>query len=186
MTNANSPAPVALELVNPQGETIGQAEKLSAHTQPGTLHRAFSVFLFTPDGRMLLQRRALTKYHSAGVWSNTCCGHPYPGEDPAAAATRRTREELGLAPDGLRPAGTVVYRHPDEASGLVEHEYNHLFVGTTYRQPRPDPAEVHETAFVDAAELSALRQRAPFSAWFPTVLAAALPEIRRTAPAGGW
>ncbi|MEU3828015.1 isopentenyl-diphosphate Delta-isomerase [Streptomyces sp. NPDC029080] len=179
-------APVLLEVVTPQGETIGEAEKLSVHRQPGTLHRAFSVFLFAPDGRMLLQRRALTKYHSAGVWSNTCCGHPHPGEDPAAAATRRTREELGLTPRGLRAAGTVVYHHADEASGLVEHEYNHLFVGVTSLAPQPDPAEVHETALVDAAGLGALRRRAPFSAWFPTVLAAALPEIRRTAPAGGW
>ncbi|MGJ7416631.1 isopentenyl-diphosphate Delta-isomerase [Streptomyces cinereoruber] len=174
-----------LELVTPDGETTGSAEKLSAHAFPGTLHRAFSVFLLAPDGRLLLQRRALTKYHWAGVWSNSCCGHPHPGEDPARAAARRTAEELGVRPDGLRPAGTVLYRYGDEASGLVEHEYNHLFVGALTGTPAPDPAEVHETALVDAAELADLRARTPFSAWFPAVLDAALPEIRRTAP-GGW
>jgi isopentenyl-diphosphate delta-isomerase len=77
---ANSSAgPIMLELVDEDGTTIGTAEKLSAHVAPGRLHRAFSVFLFDEKGRLLLQRRALGKYHSPGVWSNTCCGHPYPG-----------------------------------------------------------------------------------------------------------
>ncbi|MEU1779065.1 isopentenyl-diphosphate Delta-isomerase [Streptomyces abikoensis] len=185
MNTANATSTM-LELVNMQGETIGQAEKLSAHAHPGTLHRAFSVFLFTQDGRMLLQRRASTKYHSAGMWSNTCCGHPFPGEDPQMAAVRRVGEELGLSGVPLEPAGTVVYRHGDEASGLVEYEYNHLFVGVEDRAPSPAPDEVGETALVTADGLAALRADRPFSAWFPTVLAAALPGIRRTIPDGGW
>lgn len=89
---------IMLELVDENGTTIGTAEKLAAHQAPGQLHRAFSVFLFDEQGRLLLQRRALGKYHSPGVWSNTCCGHPYPGEAPFAAAARRTYEELGLSP----------------------------------------------------------------------------------------
>lgn len=179
-------ASTMLELVTPDGRTIGHAEKLSAHVHPGTLHRAFSVFLLAPDGKMLLQRRALTKYHSAGVWSNTCCGHPYPGEAPDVAALRRTAEELGITPARLWSAGTVVYHHSDEASGLVEYEYNHLFVGVDDQLPAPDSDEVHETAYVTAAELKSLRAEQPFSAWFPTVLSAALPGIRQLAPAGGW
>ncbi|MBV9025995.1 MAG: isopentenyl-diphosphate Delta-isomerase [Streptomycetaceae bacterium] len=169
---------IMLELVDESGVTIGTAEKLSAHLPPGRLHRAFSVFLFDDDGRVLMQRRALGKYHSPGVWSNTCCGHPYPGEHPFVAAARRTSEELGIAPVLLREAGTVQYNHPDPASGLVEQEYNHLFVGLVRAEPRPDPAEVAETAFVTPEELEKLRVSTTLSSWFWTVLDAARPAMR--------
>ncbi|KUJ71013.1 isopentenyl-diphosphate delta-isomerase [Streptomyces albus subsp. albus] len=179
--------PVLLELVDEDGTTIGTAEKLAAHQPPGLLHRAFSVFLFDTRGRLLLQRRALGKYHSPGVWSNTCCGHPYPGEPPFVAAARRTGEELGVAPALLREAGTVRYNHPDPASGLVEQEYNHLFAGVIRAEPRPDPAEIGETAFVTPGELERLRAERPFSAWFMTVLDAARPAIREiTGADAGW
>ncbi|NWF24915.1 isopentenyl-diphosphate Delta-isomerase [Streptomyces sp. PKU-EA00015] len=185
-SNGTSPA-ILLELVDEQGNTIGTAEKLSAHQAPGRLHRAFSVFLFDERGRLLLQRRALTKYHSPGVWSNTCCGHPYPGEAPFAAAARRTHEELGVSPSLLAEAGTVRYNHPDPASGLVEQEYNHLFVGMVQSALRPDPEEVGETAFVTPDELTELQGRATFSAWFMTVLDAARPAVKElTGPSGGW
>ncbi|MFE5872652.1 isopentenyl-diphosphate Delta-isomerase [Streptomyces roseifaciens] len=182
-----SAEPIMLELVDEDGRTIGTAEKLSAHIAPGRLHRAFSVFLFDDEGRLLLQRRALEKYHSPGVWSNTCCGHPYPGEPPFVAAARRTGEELGIAPALMREAGTVRYNHPDPESGLVEQEYNHLFVGIVRAEPRPAPEEIAETAFVTPAELDALRARLPFSAWFMTVLDAARPAVREiTGDAAGW
>ncbi|MCQ8769446.1 isopentenyl-diphosphate Delta-isomerase [Streptomyces telluris] len=182
-----SAEPIMLELVDEDGRTIGTAEKLSAHIAPGRLHRAFSVFLFDDEGRLLLQRRALEKYHSPGVWSNTCCGHPYPGEPPFVAAARRTGEELGIAPALMREAGTVRYNHPDPDSGLVEQEYNHLFVGIVRAEPRPAPEEIAETAFVTPAELDALRARLPFSAWFMTVLDAARPVVREvTGDAAGW
>ncbi|MEU5432689.1 isopentenyl-diphosphate Delta-isomerase [Streptomyces sp. NPDC020719] len=178
---------IMLELVDESGNTIGTAEKLSAHQAPGRLHRAFSVFLFDPSGKLLLQRRALGKYHSPGVWSNTCCGHPYPGESPFAAAARRTYEELGFSPSLLAEAGTVRYNHPDPESGLVEQEYNHLFVGLAQSPLHPDPEEVYETAFVSPQELAALHERATFSAWFMTVLDAARPAVRElTGPAAGW
>ncbi|AZS75239.1 isopentenyl-diphosphate delta-isomerase [Streptomyces lydicus] len=179
--------PIMLELVDEDGTTIGTAEKLAAHQPPGQLHRAFSVFLFDEKGRLLLQRRALGKYHSPGVWSNTCCGHPYPGEAPFAAAARRTAEELGLAPSLLAEAGTVRYNHPDPASGLVEQEYNHLFVGLVRAEPAPDPEEIGETAFVTPEELAERHAGAPFSAWFMTVLDAARPAVRElTGGAAGW
>ncbi len=182
-----SSAPILLELVDEAGVTIGTAEKLSAHVAPGRLHRAFSVFLFDDRGRMLMQRRALGKYHSPGVWSNTCCGHPYPGEQPFVAAARRTAEELGVAPALLREAGTVRYNHPDPASGLVEQEFNHLFVGLLRAEPRPDPQEVCETAFVTPDGLAELREQTTLSAWFGTVLDAALPAVRElTGPSAGW
>jgi isopentenyl-diphosphate delta-isomerase len=179
--------PILLELVDECGVTIGTAEKLSAHLAPGRLHRAFSVFLFDDAGRLLLQRRALGKYHSPGVWSNTCCGHPYPGEQPFVAAARRTAEELGVAPVSMREAGTVRYNHPDPASGLVEQEYNHLFVGLVRGALCPDPDEIGETVFAGPRELAELRAAGPFSAWFPTVLDAAAPAIRElTGAAAGW
>ncbi|MEU9603521.1 isopentenyl-diphosphate Delta-isomerase [Streptomyces sp. NPDC048057] len=188
-TSASNGAPPAimLELVDEHGNTIGTAEKLSAHQPPGRLHRAFSVFLFDERGRLLIQRRALGKYHSPGVWSNTCCGHPYPGESPFAAAARRTYEELGVSPSLLAEAGTVRYNHPDPASGLVEQEYNHLFVGMVQAAADPDPEEVDDTVFVTPDELAERHASAPFSAWFMTVLDAARPAIRElTGPAGGW
>ncbi|MGV9881395.1 isopentenyl-diphosphate Delta-isomerase [Streptomyces sp. NPDC003006] len=178
---------ILLELVDEDGRTIGTAEKLSAHQAPGQLHRAFSVFLFDEQGRLLLQQRALGKYHSPGVWSNTCCGHPYPDEAPFAAAARRTYEELGVSPSLLAEAGTVRYNHPDPDSGLVEQEFNHLFVGMVQSPLRPDPSEVGETAFVTAEELAARHEKGPFSAWFMTVLDAARPAIRElTGPSAGW
>lgn len=185
-SNGTSPA-ILLELVDEEGNTIGTAEKLSAHQAPGQLHRAFSVFLFDEQARLLLQRRALGKYHSPGVWSNTCCGHPYPGEAPFAAAARRTYEELGVSPSLLAEAGTVRYNHPDPKSGLVEQEYNHLFVGMVQASLRPDSEEIVETAFVTPQELTELHAKAPFSAWFMTVLDAARPAVRElTGPSGGW
>ncbi|WP_186783555.1 isopentenyl-diphosphate Delta-isomerase [Streptomyces sp. CBG33] len=180
-------AVILLELVDEDGNTIGTAEKLSAHQAPGRLHRAFSVFLFDERGRLLLQQRALGKYHSPGVWSNTCCGHPYPGEAPFAAAARRTFEELGVSPALLGEAGTVRYNHPDPASGLVEQEYNHLFVGLVRDPLRPDPEEVGDTVFVTPAELAERHEAGPFSAWFMTVLDAARPAIRElTGDSTGW
>ncbi|MEU6993930.1 isopentenyl-diphosphate Delta-isomerase [Streptomyces sp. NPDC046465] len=178
---------ILLELVDEDGRTIGTAEKLSAHQAPGQLHRAFSVFLFDEQGRLLLQQRALGKYHSPGVWSNTCCGHPYPGEAPFAAAARRTYEELGVSPSLLAEAGTVRYNHPDPDSGLVEQEFNHLFVGMVQAPLSPDPEEIGGTAFVTAAELAERHEREPFSAWFMTVLDAARPAVKElTGPAAGW
>jgi isopentenyl-diphosphate delta-isomerase len=178
--------PIMLELVDEAGRTIGTAEKLAAHVSPGRLHRAFSVFLLDDRGRLLLQRRALGKYHSPGVWSNTCCGHPYPGEPPFLAAARRTAEELGVAPVLMREAGTVRYNHPDPHSGLVEQEFNHLFVGLVGGEPRPDPEEVAEISFVDPWEMAVLPGDSPFSVWFPTVLDAVLPALRELAPESGW
>ncbi|WP_448317009.1 isopentenyl-diphosphate Delta-isomerase [Streptomyces sp. CO7] len=178
---------ILLELVDEQGVTIGTEEKLTAHQAPGLLHRAFSVFLFDNRGRLLLQQRALGKYHSPGVWSNTCCGHPYPGEAPFAAAARRTFEELGVSPALLAEAGTVRYNHPDPASGLVEQEFNHLFVGLVRGRPDPDPQEVGDIAFVTPEELEKRHDADPFSAWFMTVLDAARPAVRElTGPSVGW
>ncbi|WP_017557323.1 MULTISPECIES: isopentenyl-diphosphate Delta-isomerase [Nocardiopsis] len=179
-------AAIQVELVDRDGTTVGTDGKLDAHLAPGRLHRAFSVFLFDGRGRLLLQKRAAGKYHSPGVWSNTCCGHPGPGEAPFLAAARRTAEELGAPPVMMAEAGTVVYELQDPDSGLVEREYNHLFVGEAPEGLDPDPEEVAEASFATPVELAALRERHAFSVWFTTVLEAALPEIRRRLPRAGW
>ena len=178
--------PILVELVDDQGADTGMLEKVAAHQDPGHLHRAFSVFLFDPYDRMLLQRRAQTKYHSPGVWSNSCCGHPYPDEPPFVAAAGRTVTELGVPPIELREAGTVRYSHLDAITGLVEREYNHLFVGLVRLPLRPHPLEVSDTAFVTPDQLRALRSSQPFSSWFDTVLEAARPAIRALTKTSDW
>lgn len=179
-------AGILLELVDSSGNTLGTAEKIAAHRFPGRLHRAFSVFLLDSDGHMVLQRRALTKYHFPGVWSNSCCGHPLPGEHPFVAAARRVREELGVCPAVLAEAGTVTYRHEDPQSGLVEHEYNHLFVGVVTADLKPAPEEVVDIARVDQDGLRQRRATEPFSGWFGDVFDAVLPTLRNLDVAARW
>ncbi|MGH3341894.1 MAG: isopentenyl-diphosphate Delta-isomerase [Carbonactinosporaceae bacterium] len=169
---------VLVELVDEQGTTSGYAPKLAAHQAPGRLHRAFSVFLVDARGRLLLQRRGSGKYHSGGLWSNTCCSHTRPREDPLGAATRRVREELGVEAIGLTEVGTITYQVADPVSGLVEHEWNHLFVGRVADDPSPDPREVDDYAFVALDELGDAGEGRSFTAWFPTVFGAVLPALR--------
>jgi isopentenyl-diphosphate delta-isomerase len=171
---------VLVELVDPTGRAIGALGKLDAHRAPGRLHRAISVLLLDRSDRLLVQRRAAGKYHSAGLWSNTCCGHPRPDERPDVAASRRLAAELGLvvAPDDLVAAGTVTYEVADPASGLVEREYDHLFVGRATNEPHLDPAEVAEVAGLSLGELSAITtDSSGCTAWFPIVLRAAMPAL---------
>jgi isopentenyl-diphosphate delta-isomerase len=137
-------------LVDAQDREVGVGEKLQVHLA-GALHRAFSVFIFDPAGRLLMQKRAAGKYHSAGLWSNTACGHPRPGEVTAEAARRRLREEMGFDCE-LRAAFEFLYR-AELGGALVEHEYDHVFVGTHEGDPAPDPAEVEEWRWVDMDEL---------------------------------
>jgi isopentenyl-diphosphate delta-isomerase len=139
-----------LILVDAQDRELGVIEKLEAHVE-GALHRAFSVFVFDAKRRLLLQRRARTKYHSGGLWSNTACGHPRPGEATPEAARRRLREEMGFECE-LQEAFEFVYRAELDGS-LVEHEYDHVFVGRFDGSPEPDAAEVEEWRWVSMDEL---------------------------------
>jgi isopentenyl-diphosphate delta-isomerase len=159
-------------LVNARDEPQGTAEKLAAHVS-GRLHRAFSVFVLNERNELLLQRRAEGKYHSAGLWSNTCCSHPRPGEGTAAAAARRLTEEMGFGCD-LEHAGFFIYR-AEVGGGLIEHELDHLFVGRWNGAPTPDPEEVGEWRWI---ELPALRREIASSpAMFTYWLRAALREL---------
>jgi isopentenyl-diphosphate delta-isomerase len=159
-------------LVDARDVPIGTAGKLEAH-QRGVLHRAFSVFVRDDDGRLLLQRRAESKYHSGGLWSNSCCGHPRPGEATADAASRRLFEELGVRAGALREVGQFTYR-ADLRDGLVEHECDHVLVGRIADRPRPDPAEVAEWRWITDEALRAELAERPeaFTAWLPMVVAA--------------
>lgn len=151
-------------LVNELDEAIGTMGKAEAHAT-GTLHRAFSIFLFHEDGRLLLQQRASTKYHSADLWTNTCCSHPRPGEGVAQAAQRRLQEEMGITTP-LHERFSFTYR-ADVGEGLIEHEFDHVFFGTWSGNADPDPNEVQATRFVSTEELDndLVHKPALYTAW---------------------
>lgn len=158
-------------LVDDAGRDIGSAGKLDAHANGGLLHLGFSILIFNGAGELLLQRRASAKYHFAGFWSNSCCGHPRPGEAIADAAARRLAEELGFSV-ALRAIDRLQYRAHDDVSGLTEHELLSVFVGAFDGQPQPAPAEVGDWRWVDRAtlysEVVAHPQR--FTPWFRVLL----------------
>jgi len=158
-------APEHVVLVDEHDAEVGTAEKLSVH-RSGALHRAFSVFVFDESGRLLLQRRATTKYHSAGLWSNTCCGHPRPGEGTSDAAHRRLREEFGFTCP-LRRIGSFTYQAA-LTNGLVEHELDHVFTGQFDGAPTPHPDEVAEWRWIDVKDLEQEFASFPhtFTVWF--------------------
>jgi len=133
-------------LVDPQDTEIGVRDKLQAHLR-GELHRAFSVFVLDAGGQLLLQRRAEGKYHTAGLWSNTCDGHPRPGETVLQAAQRRLAEEMGIACPLVERAA-FPYR-AELGEGLSEHEIDHLLIGRYDGDPRPDPEETSEWKWMD-------------------------------------
>ncbi|MFM2139543.1 MAG: hypothetical protein RJA57_1850, partial [Bacteroidota bacterium] len=152
-------------LVDGTDRPCGRMEKMEAHRR-GLLHRAFSVFIVGSDGRMLLQQRALSKYHSGGLWTNACCSHPAPDEDTAVAARRRVREELGIDIP-LERLFDFTYRAELEG-GLTEHEFDHVFLGR-YDGPLPfNTAEVMAVRWVPMSEIERSLSGEPesFTVWF--------------------
>jgi isopentenyl-diphosphate Delta-isomerase len=170
-TAAPRPARDRVVLVDEQDRPLGTAAKLEAHQAGGRLHRAFSVFIFDSSGRMLLQHRGAGKYHFGGLWTNACCSHPQPGEPVADAAQLRLQEEFGFDAE-LSPAFTFTYRATDPASGLTEHEFDHVFFGRFDGEPRPDPAEIDEWRWVDPAQLAEAVAAHPerYTPWFRVAL----------------
>jgi isopentenyl-diphosphate Delta-isomerase len=128
-------------LVNEADEQIGTMEKMEAH-QKGLLHRAFSVFVFNSKNELLVQKRALSKYHSPGLWTNTCCSHPRPGEKVLEAAKRRLNEEMYLNAE-LQFKTIFIYKTVFNTD-MTEHEVDHVFTGISDDTPLPDPTEVAE------------------------------------------
>lgn len=152
-------------LVDEHDNPVGTLEKLEAHRQ-GLRHRAISVYLFNPAGELLLQRRAQAKYHCGGLWSNSCCGHPYPDETALDAAERRLGEEMGVH----------VHLHKlfefsyclELPGGLIENEYGHIFAAVDDQPPHPDPEEADDFRYITLAdlemEMAAAQDR--FTPWF--------------------
>ncbi|MDX2257236.1 MAG: isopentenyl-diphosphate Delta-isomerase [Pseudanabaenaceae cyanobacterium bins.39] len=137
-------------LVDHQDQQIGVAEKLQAH-QDGLLHRAFSIFILNSQGKLLLQKRARHKYHSGGLWTNTCCSHPRPHENILEAAHRRLQEEMGLECE-LTEIFSFVYR-AELDQGLTEYEFDHVLLGYGDREPILNPDEAEDWCWIDLSML---------------------------------
>lgn len=167
-------------LVDEQDNAIGVMEKMEAH-RTGRLHRAFSVFVFNENGELLLQRRAPGKYHSAGLWANTCCGHPRPGEELQDAAQRRLMEEMGIR-CALEPSFSFIYR-ADVGNGLHEYELDHVFTGRHSGTPRPDPqeADAWRAITLDALEQEMASDPHRFTTWLHHCIARVAGRDRHTA-----
>ncbi len=157
-------------LVDTRDNQIGVMEKLAAHVE-GRLHRAVSVFIFNTSGQLLLQRRAAGKYHSPLLWTNTCCGHPRPGEEAEEAAARRLSEEMGLFCT-LHPVYTFTYKAP-VGNDLTEYEYDHVYAGVTDDIPAPAPDEAAEWKYISETELMQSLADTPdaYTAWFRLCIA---------------
>ncbi len=153
-----------LILVDEQDRQIGTGEKMEVHRK-GLLHRCFSIFVFDERGRVLMQKRAAGKYHSGGLWTNTCCSHPRAGEELIDAAHRRLREEMGFDCE-LEERLTFVYR-AELDNELTEHEYDHLLVGSWDGSVAPEPEEADGYEWIEVDELRDEISRRPerFTVW---------------------
>lgn len=156
-------------LVNELDEETGSMEKLQAH-QLGVLHRAFSVFVFNDQGEVLLQQRAWHKYHSPGLWTNTCCSHPRTGETTEQAAHRRLQEEMGFdCPITFQRS--FIYKVQFD-TGLYEHELDHVFTGCYNGPVEPNANEVHACKWISWNDLAVEIRQTPelFTFWLRTIL----------------
>lgn len=154
-----------LILVNESDEPIGTMEKMQAHRE-GLLHRAFSIFIFNKKRQMLLHQRADEKYHSGGLWTNACCSHPIPGEELIISAQRRLQEEMGFQCP-LEEIFSFVYK-AELDNNLVEHEFDHVLVGTYEGDIVPNKEEVQDFGYYSVDDIQRLLEKNPedFTAWF--------------------
>lgn len=155
-------------LVNENDEPIGLMPKMEAHRK-GRLHRAFSVFVFNDRGELMLQKRALHKYHSPGLWTNTCCSHQREGETSLEAADRRLKEEMGFSTK-LSEATSFIYKAVFD-NGLTEHEFDHVLVGNYNNEPDINPDEVAEWKWmaVDDVRIDMNIHPENYTAWFKII-----------------
>ncbi|MCC8146192.1 MAG: isopentenyl-diphosphate Delta-isomerase [Bacteroidales bacterium] len=156
-------------LVDEYDNPLGTMPKMEAHKK-GLLHRAFSVLIFNTEGEMLLQRRAFDKYHSGGLWTNTCCSHPAPGIEIADAAVKRLQEEMGIRAE-IYPITSFIYQaHLDH--GLQEHELDHVYVGVSDEVPEPNPEEVCEYKYLSVKKIrtNILENPDSYTEWFKIIL----------------
>lgn len=156
-------------LVNEHDAVLGFADKLEAH-EKGLLHRAISLLHFNSAGELLLQKRADGKYHSAGLWTNTCCSHPRVDENTKDAVVRRAKEEMGIL---VNPTHAFTFTYKTEfGNGLTEHEVDHVFISTSDVVPQADPSEVSEWKYVSVDKLRVDIQNNPdgYTYWFRLIL----------------
>jgi isopentenyl-diphosphate Delta-isomerase len=155
----------AVILVDEQDNETGLMEKMEAH-EKAVLHRAFSVFIFNTDGEMLLQQRAISKYHSGGLWTNACCSHPLPGEATDTAAQRRLYEELGFNTP-LQKVFDFIYKAAFD-NGLTEYEFDHVFTGIYDGPIEPNGSEVQDYCYKTMADIKQSMTSHPhkYTEWF--------------------
>ena len=139
-------------LVDKKDWPLGEMEKMEAHKK-AVLHRAFSIFIFNDKNELMLQRRALSKYHSPGLWTNTCCSHPRPGEEVLEAGHRRLQEEMGFDCE-LHKIFDFIYK-AELDQGLTEHEFDHVLFGRFNQDPAINPDEVDDWKWMNMEELAA-------------------------------
>lgn len=156
-------------LVDENDNDIGVMEKLQAH-QEGLLHRAFSVFIFNDQEELLLQQRAISKYHSGGLWTNTCCSHPRPNETIKDAANRRLFEEMGMSCD-LNIKTSFIYKTPFD-NGLTEHELDYVLIGHTNQIPTINKEEVESYKWMPILDIKKdiLSNPNQYTSWFKIAL----------------
>ena len=168
-------------LVNPEDQVIGQMEKIEAH-EKGVLHRAFSIFLFNPEGETLIQQRAGSKYHSPLLWTNTCCSHPRVGETIQEAAKRRLTEELCL-PKGIKLNESFSFIYKAKFSNnLIEHELDHVLVGEIENYNLSfNKDEINSVKWVSLGDLSTDIEKSPeeYTEWFKIILREYLNNISK-------
>ncbi|WP_274475982.1 isopentenyl-diphosphate Delta-isomerase [Mangrovimonas aestuarii] len=155
-------------LVNEKDEPIGLMPKMEAH-EKALLHRAFSVFVFNDKNELMLQQRALDKYHSPGLWTNTCCSHQREGESNVNAGKRRLQEEMGFTTD-LEETTSFIYKAPFD-NGLTEHEYDHILIGYYNESPKINPEEAANWKWVALDDVKQDIQVNPdlYTAWFKII-----------------
>lgn len=155
-------------LVNEKDEQIGLMEKIEAH-EKALLHRAFSVFVFNDKNELMIQQRALGKYHSPGLWTNTCCSHQHEGESNIDAGKRRLQEEMGFSTN-LRETISFIYKAPFD-NGLTEHEFDHILVGDYNEEPVPNPDEVADWKWMTLEALKTDMEKNPliYTEWFKII-----------------
>jgi isopentenyl-diphosphate delta-isomerase len=173
-----SPGTDQIILVDENNRALGSAEKHAAH-RSGLLHRAFSVFLCDAGGRVLLQQRHASKYHSGGLWANSCCGHPRTGERTKTAARRRVHEELGVGVD--LTFGFRARYHTSFANGLHENEIVYVYFGRLDDAPQPDRSEISDVTFVSLDDIAHdVRRRADaYAYWFRYYFESHFDEVAR-------
>lgn len=165
-------------LVNEKDEQIGLMEKMEAH-EKALLHRAFSVFVFNDKGELMIQQRAHSKYHSPGLWTNTCCSHQREGETNVEAGKRRLQEEMGFSTD-LKETISFIYRAPFD-NGLTEHEYDYILVGNYEGEPDLNPDEVADWKWVSLDWIQKDMKDHPeiYTEWFKIIFDKYYASIKR-------